>query len=360
MLNINSLDFIIFSPILVTLYLIIKSYFLHSTFQYGKKSYIKDFLRGKKKRMSHKTSSSVLVNFNLNISFLLFFFFYSFRSFECLSCSQHLYLSNKNYSILIFLFLLSIFIHFILNIFVSLNYRSLCGEYLLSISGISLYAPFIILSNTLLTLFFFLELSVSLILYNFLSTWSIINIKKVGQSYNKLESRSRSFFNLIFFQFWSSFFSAALILYAIINYYLLFGTTEWSFLNFLISVSINNNNSIVITNIFFYNIVLILGFLIKLGLAPFFVYKLEIYKSLPLPTLTLYSIFYFSIFVISLFIFSSYFFNLSLIFSKIFLMPLIISVLLISLIIFDSQSLRNFFAISSILTSSNLFILLLS
>lgn len=360
MLNMSSLDFIIFAPILSTLYLIIRGYFIQSTFQYSKKSYVKDFLKGKKKRMSHKTNSPALIDFNLNINLLMFFFFYVFRSFESLSCSQHLYLSNKNYSILIFLFLLSILIHFILNIFVSLNYNSLCGEYLLSITGIALYAPFIILSNTLLTLFFFLELSVSLILYNFLATWSVISIKKVGLSNNKLESRSRSFFNLIFFQFWSSFFSAALILYAIINYYLLFGTTEWTYLNFLISVSINNNNNVILTNIFFYNVILIVGFLIKLGLAPFFVYKLEIYKSLPLPTLTLYSIFYFSVFVIALIIFTSYFFNLSLLFSKILFMPLIVSILLIALIMFDSQSLRNFFAISSILTSSNLFILILA
>lgn len=360
MLQINSNDFIILSPILTSLYFIIKSYYICFIFQYGKKSYLKDFLRGRKKRLSHKTSSPCLVNFNLNINFLYFFFFYSFRSFESLLWSHHLYISNQNYSILLFLFLLSILMHFILKLFSSLNYKSLSGEYLLSMSTIVLYTPIIILSNTLLTLFLFLELSVSLILYNFLSTWSILNIKKVGLNQNKLESRSRSFFNLIFFQFWSSFFSAALILYGIINYYLLFGTTEWTYLNFLIVISLNNSNNIIIANILFYNVILVLGFLIKLGLAPFFVYKLEIYKSLPLPTLAFYSIFYFTVFILTLLIITTYFFSLSVIVSKFIMLPLIISILLIALVMFDSKSFRNFFAFSSILTASNLFLLLLS
>lgn len=98
--------------------------------------------------------------------------------------------------------------------------------------------------------------------------------------------------------------------------------------------------------------------MLKLGLAPFFIYKLEIYKSLPLPTLLFYSIFYFIIFVSIILIFSSYFLSLSFIFLKTILSILTILIILISLFIFDSQSLRNFFAISSILTSSNLIIIL--
>lgn len=91
------------------------------------------------------------------------------------------------------------------------------------------YLPFIVLANTALTLFFFLELASTLILYNFATSqsWAGLTSRKAkGGATSQTLATSKYFFNVIFFQFWASFFSSTLIVYAIINFYLFFGTTE--------------------------------------------------------------------------------------------------------------------------------------
>jgi NADH:ubiquinone oxidoreductase subunit 2 (subunit N) len=77
----------------------------------------------------------------------------------------------------------------------------------------------------------------------------------------------------------------------------MYGTTEWVVLNFLnliqnLQLSLNY---IVVTLISF---VLIISFLIKIGLTPIHLYKLEVYKGLPYLSIFFYTTFYFLIFFV--------------------------------------------------------------
>jgi hypothetical protein len=86
----------------------------------------------------------------------------------------------------------------------------------------------------------------------------------------------------------------------------------------------------------------------------------EIYKGLPLPTLVFYSIFYFSIFVTAFVFFGGYYF----VCGPTLLRPLTaltgVCGVFIGVALFDSQALRNFFALSSVLTATNVFLTLVA
>ena len=56
-------------------------------------------------------------------------------------------------------------------------------------------------------------------------------------------------------------------------------------------------------------IFLIVGFLIKLGVAPFFAYKLELYQGLPLYALVFYSLIYFFLFMSGFFMVFGFYFT---------------------------------------------------
>lgn len=149
-----------------------------------------------------------------------------------------------------------------------------------------------------------------------------------------------------------------MIVYAVINFYLFFGTTEWFYLNFLANVALANGRQAPL-GLYLTLVVLALGFGLKLGIAPFFAYKVEIYKGLPLYALFFYSVIYFVVFFTATMVLFSYYFAVG----GALLKPLAaaslgIACLVMVLFMFDSQALRNFFALSSLINATNLLLLI--
>ena len=104
---------------------------------------------------------------------------------------------------------------------------------------------------------------------------------------------------------------------------------------------------------------LALGLALKLGVAPFFAYKVEIYRGLPLYALFFYSVVYFVIFFTAIFVVFTYYFAVG----GTLIKPLATAGLLVTCIVmivfmFDSQALRNFFALSSLVNVTNFLILI--
>ena len=110
------------------------------------------------------------------------------------------------------------------------------------------------------------------------------------------------------------------------------------------------------SSLIIFNLTIFIGLIIKLGLAPFFIYKIELYKGLPFFTLALYSIVYFTAFGTAFVTLYTYYFSLSLSILRMLILIFLVPIIFIVVLIFDSQHLRNFFAISSILTSTNIFL----
>jgi NADH:ubiquinone oxidoreductase subunit 2 (subunit N) len=197
-------------------------------------------------------------------------------------------------------------------------------------------------------------------LYNLLSTANWFSFFNKNTILKKENSISKYFFNIIFFHFWASFFSSILLIYTIINFYLVFGTTEWVYLNFLIDLTYKGMYNTNILYIYVNLLIFFISFLIKLGISPFFLFKLEIYRGMPLYNIFFYSVVFFLLFFIIFFLILYYylpilvgslhfFFNLILLFS----------VITVIFFLFDNTLLRNFFAFSSVINSINLTILLI-
>jgi len=77
----------------------------------------------------------------------------------------------------------------------------LSGDYTLSIAQLGIISPVAVLANTVLTLFFFLEIASTLVFYNFIATRSLLNPVKPGLRTSFGPLGSTHFFNLLFFQF---------------------------------------------------------------------------------------------------------------------------------------------------------------
>ena len=106
-------------------------------------------------------------------------------------------------------------------------------------------------------------------------------------------------------------------------------------------------------------LIFFLAFTIKLGISPFFIFKLEIYKGLPLYNVFFYSTVFFLIFFTLFFLVLFYYLPILTLTLKFFLLLIIlVSVILVVFFIFDNILLRNFFALSSLINSLNLLILI--
>jgi NADH:ubiquinone oxidoreductase subunit 2 (subunit N) len=122
-----------------------------------------------------------------------------------------------------------------------------------------------------------------------------------------------------------------------------FNSTEWTFLNLC-------NFFIKLPKYFyFYFFIFILGFFLKIGLTPFHLYKIEVYKGLPFVTILIYTILFFIVY----FLFFSILFlkNISAFYSYYWLsmlLLLLLGVCYIIFLLFDVNFIKSFFAYSTI------------
>ncbi len=288
-------------------------------------------------------------------------YFFVIRGFEDCYFFNTFFFSNFIFSVFFYNLSLNLFFFFVF-IFILKNSQNtnVSLDYVVSIITILFFLPYIFFCNNILIFFFFLELASNLILYNLLGTVSWFSSFSKQVLLKKEVSVSKYFFNVIFFHFWASFFSSVLLIYSIINFYLVFGTTEWFYINFLSGFLFKglyfNSNLFIYLNL----CIFFISFLIKLGVSPFFLFKLEIYKGLPLYNIFFYSFIYFFYFF-SIFFLILYYYLPTLLESIYFLLTffLLIYSILTIFFLFDSALLRNFFAFSSLINSVNLLILII-
>jgi hypothetical protein len=227
----------------------------------------------------------------------------------------------------------------------------------------SLFLPFGVWANTLLALFFFIELASVITFYALVSSRDLFigGSRPLGPSQPRHASMPKEFFNALFFQFWSAFFSSVALVYSILCVFFFFGTTEWAYLAYLASLA-SKSGYLFSSLVPHLGLSLVLfAVIVKLGLSPLFFYKIEIYRGLPLLVLLLYSTSYFFIFLTYFFTLLTYFMGVPFALFGTFLAPL----LLVSLIffvsnLFDASLIRNFLVMSSMVNSISFFFLALS
>jgi len=249
--------------------------------------------------------------------------------------------------------------------FIFKNNNVINPEYVFALINIISLFPVLFLSNTIYSMFFSLELISCLVFYKFSVSnfWFKKNKRNfIEFNFNKFNKLlPKTYINTLFFQYWTAFFSSVLIIYFLISLISVTGTSELALINHLILINskINYLDSLDFYFLFF---ILIFGIFLKLGITPVHLYKIEVYKGIPLISLYLYTTLYFFIY----FIYFIYLFliNLSSIIIIIWLLILIFTVsgiLYIITLFFNNLFLKTFFAYSTILNGLNvLFVLICS
>lgn len=309
------------------------------------------------------------LNYNLILKYVLFLNFFLFlnllfiKGYESSFFWNHCYINN--FILNVYIILISINALLWLGIFFlsksNINYNS---DYFFALSNITVFLFLIFLANNFLTFFFFLEVISTLIFYKFSISkiWFTSNNVKTNDNKNYFINRflPKTYLNTLYFQYWSTFLSSVLIIISIINLYLVFGSLDFFVINFLL---ITNNNIMYLKNfklIFMVILPLLLGVFIKLGLTPFHLFKLEVYKGLPLISIYFYTTYYFLSYVILL---SIIFLNImsSLLFYWwfLFFVALLLGSFYIINLVFDVNLVKVFFGYSTIINSFNFFLFIL-
>lgn len=346
MLNTSITNYIVFLPLFLNFVFFFIFFFSLNFYNVKITKNITDISDSLTQNFSYKINNYKIIFFFLNILILNFFFFYFFCFYEMKFWWNHFSLTNLNLNIIIIFYIFIAFFFFLFkNNQIYLN--NFKNDYFLSLCLIFIFSIYVYMSNNFFSFIFLIEITSLTIFYNF-SCSKIWNSK--FNSTNKLISNFslKKHVNLLFFQFWASFFSTVIFVYIFIFLIMKFNTTEWLLVNYL-SVNSENYNNLILYFLFFS---FTLAFFLKLGITPFQLYKIEIYKGLPFLSIYFYaSIFYFFYFIVYLYmvVFNFYFFSNYVFFS---LNIILIFSFLISLVqIFDLNYSKAFFAYSTIINS---------
>jgi len=275
---------------------------------------------------------------------------------------DHLNINNFNiyiiYMLMIFSFVLTTIIYYYSKS--NINYNS---DYFFSIINLILYLIIVFLVNNLFSFFFVIEVISIFFFYKFAisKVWQINKNTKIKE--NKTKNNKflpKNHLNMLYFQYWSTFFSSVLIFISLINIFLFFGSNNFFMVNFYFLI--NNNISYIsnIKNLLLIIIPLFVGFFIKIGLTPFHLYKLEVYKGLPYISIFFYTTFYFLSYILFFILLLTHYIN-SIVFYWSFLLfsLLLLGTLYICSLLFDVSYIKSFFGYSTIINTVNFLMLVL-
>lgn len=286
--------------------------------------------------------------------FLMLIGFFSYRGFTVSYLWNQFEINNFNNNIIIVIATVLIVLIVLFKALIS-NNISYNIDFFFSISNIILFLTFIFYICNLFGFIFFLEINSLVVLYKFISSRYWYQAKTIfKKSVFDLTNRAipQSYLNMLFFQYWSTFFSSIFLFYSIANIFFNYGTTEFVVIEYLNTANVNikylNNHYYM----FFIWVPLFFGFLLKIGLTPFHLFKIEVYKGLPLVTLVFYTSFYFFVYFLYLVLFLCILLpSVKYSLTHVFYCTLTIGTVYMTSLLFDITSLKAFFAYSTIINS---------
>lgn len=301
-----------------------------------------------------------------SFSFLLLFYFILIFFFKrgCTSVffAGHCYVDNFNLYIIFNSILVLFFLYLILENTSKLNIV-LNNDYFFSLINIGLFVPLIFYTNTIYSFVFILELLSIIIFYKFVVSKFWIKQDKIsGEKKNLMEKIfSRSYVNVLFFQYWVNFFSSVIILFSIINIVTIYGSTEWFFLNL---INLLNKESFYLIDFefnFIFWIPFFIAFFLKIGLTPSHLFKIEVYKGIPFISIFFYTTYYFLIYFVFFIIFVKHYLStFQYIWWFFFFGFCILGLINVIALLFDVIFTKAFFAYSTVVNSLGFFILIVS
>lgn len=256
---------------------------------------------------------------------------------------NYVYYYNLINIIFIIVTLLTLFLNFIQNI-------SKPFEFLIGIIFFFTCIQYYLIFNNLIALILIFEFQSLIFIYLLANNFNLSMTNNINTlKYNLITNQPIWYFNSIIYQFWVSFIGALLLIYTTLVFFKITSFIDWA--NFEIYIYMKNNininfNSLQLIGLF---LPLLLGFFLKLGSLPFFLWKPEIYKNFNLTILFIYmGIYSFSILYFFIIFNVNYLFLLrKFIYPYIYIVS-ILTFIFISMIIYAITEIRAFLAYTSI------------
>lgn len=317
----------------------------------------------KKRSVLKSIHYSIFLRWNISNNFIFLIIVFLQKGFSGVFFFNHLYLNNSLLYVVFLIFLFNIFFSYIVlqHGFNKINYNV---DYFFALSNLNNFFPLIFFSNTLFTFFFLLEVNSTIIFYKFIVSkfWFKNNSNYFDINIDKFKKQvPKNYLNVLFFQYWTTFFSSTFFIFFLINLIYWFGSSEFFFINFFENFFKERFLSFNIVYKYLLFFVFLFSFFLKIGFTPLQLFKIEVYKGLPMISIFFYTTFYFFVYFtyFSLFIFV-YLFNFLNYFFFFILFVIILGGFYILSLLFDLNFIKAFFAYSTLINSILFFSLLFS
>ena len=303
-------------------------------------------------------SNGVFISYYILLILYLTLNVYLLRGKNDTALFNHFNLSNFTFNLLYLFILVGFSTFFLLKVVFKKTNLLKSLDYLFSLNNLIILFPYLFFVNTLFSFLFFLELMSAILFYKLLS--SKVWFKNSDNTKYLNNNIPQNYINMVFFQYWVTFFSTIFIIYFYVNVFYFYGTSEWFVIQFLNTNFFENpqaqSNTLRVLVVFF-----LLGVLFKLGVTPFHLFKIEVYKGIPFLSIFFYTTYYFVVFFIFfLFMLSDF---------LVFFIPqyfVFLSILLlfgsiyVSVLLFDVSFLKAFFTYSTVINSIGFLIAFIS
>lgn len=321
-------------------------------------------LKNKYSFLGWVTSGDFFYKYLFVTSFMVFLCILSLNGPVSSMWHSHLIVSNLQIKVQVL-----VLVVFLITVSPYLNssffYNQSSYDFLLTVINLFIWISLLFYSSNIFTIIFFLEiLSAAVMLTTSASFYySNLNFKKINYSSNNYLNLNLPYYqtsSLIFF-FWTSFLASVSLFFYLLFFIYYFNTLDVFLLEHLFKFILNSpnfSNYVTLMSIWFGFVFCIF---LKCGLVPFFVWKPLFFKGLSYLYIYIYTCFYYFFLLIFFLIFFSFYF--SYIFSYyifISLSLLLVGWVIIFSVLFNNTYLKSFFAISSILNTLFVFIVLLS
>ncbi len=292
----------------------------------------------------------------INQLFLVLMFVYLFmlRGYVDSVWWNHFKLTNLAFGLILVLLFFNFFFIYVVKSS-SFNSGVYKGDYFFALINLSNFLPLIFLANTLFTFLFILEVNSCVVFYKFVVSKFWYNESKSTIKFNNYAFKRllpKNYLNMLFFQYWATFFSSVIIMYVLISYIYIYGTTEWIMLNMLNELTLKASYHYNYYNNIILSIMLLFAFLIKIGFTPVQLYKIEIYKGIPYIAIFFYTTYYFLVFFLFFILLIVYYLNSFIVYWWFALLFIIVfgGFYVLSLL-FDVNYIKAFFAYSTMINS---------
>jgi|LakMenE18May11ns_1017448.scaffolds.fasta_scaffold9957546_2 NADH:ubiquinone oxidoreductase subunit 2 (subunit N) len=302
----------------------------------------------------------ILVECYLVGAFFLFLFFWLLRGRNSSLLFNHFIFTEFHIRVFLFFLVTSFSFYFILRA-TGLSKTDYPIDFFFSLLNMVIFLPLLFCVNNFFTFLFLLELISCFSFYKLVAS-------KIWYKKHLIESplitvnneKPNLYINMIFFQYWITFFSTVLILYTLLNIFYTCGSTEWVFFNFVKTTSLTLQPTDDLDS-FFLSAVLVCSVAIKLGVSPIHLFKVETYKGIPYLSILFYTTYYFIIiFFMFLCLLDESFLSLVNFYYYLIIFILFIGLVYITSLLFDVSYLKAFFAYSTVINTIGFLVLFIS